>query len=135
MRILLIGGTGTISTAITALLAKRGTDKVWVLNRGNRADSLPEGICQIVANAYDKEDFEKAIELYGYASYAGYFPATIKLGQIYDPYYGAGEDEKGAREEYLQAAENGSLDGQAEIAKLDFDQQINHIQSTYLQNS
>ena len=72
MRILLIGGTGTISTAITALLAKRGTDKVWVLNRGNRADSLPEGVSQIVANAYDKEDFEKAIDGLEF-DVAGYF--------------------------------------------------------------
>ncbi len=62
MRILLIGGTGTISTAITALLAKRATDKVWVLNRGNRSDILPENVIQIVANAYDKEEFSKAID-------------------------------------------------------------------------
>ena len=48
MRILLIGGTGTISTAITALLADRGKDEVWVLNRGNRASSLPAGVHQLV---------------------------------------------------------------------------------------
>lgn len=62
MRILLIGGTGTISTAITALLAKRATDQVWVLNRGNRSSSLPEGVKQIVADAYDKDSFAKAVE-------------------------------------------------------------------------
>ena len=72
MRILLIGGTGTISTAITALLAKRGTGKVWVLNRGNRAASLPDGVRQIVANAYDKEEFAKAIDGLEF-DVAGYF--------------------------------------------------------------
>ena len=42
MRILLIGGTGTISSAITALISKRiasgeRKDELWVLNRGKRA--------------------------------------------------------------------------------------------------
>ena len=72
MRILLIGGTGTISTAITALLAKRGTDRVWVLNRGNRANSLPEGVGQIVADAYDKDSFSKAVDGLEF-DVAGYF--------------------------------------------------------------
>ena len=72
MRILLIGGTGTISTAITALLAKRGTDQVWVLNRGNRANSLPEGVGQIVADAYDKDSFSKAVDGLEF-DVAGYF--------------------------------------------------------------
>lgn len=62
MKILLIGGTGTISTAITALLSKRGTDQVWVLNRGNRSKDLPEGVRQLVADAYDKDSLSKAIE-------------------------------------------------------------------------
>ncbi len=62
MRILLIGGTGTISSAITALLSKRGEDKVWVLNRGNRTEVLPAGVVQLVADAYDKESFSKAID-------------------------------------------------------------------------
>ena len=43
MKALLIGGTGTISMAITRLLAK--TDwEVYLLNRGNRSAELPEGI-------------------------------------------------------------------------------------------
>ncbi len=64
MRILLIGGTGTISTAITALLAERGQDEVWVLNRGNRASQLPAGIHQLVADAYDKDSLSTALEGY-----------------------------------------------------------------------
>lgn len=72
MRILLIGGTGTISSAITALLAKRGTDKIWVLNRGNRSAALPAGVNQIVANAYDKADFARAVEGQQF-DVAGYF--------------------------------------------------------------
>ncbi len=43
MRILIIGGTGTISMAITKLLAK-GNDEVYLINRGNRNDEVPENI-------------------------------------------------------------------------------------------
>ena len=67
MRILLIGGTGTISSAITALISKRiasgeRKDELWVLNRGNRAACLPSGVRQIVADAYDKESLSKAVD-------------------------------------------------------------------------
>ncbi|MBR6235162.1 MAG: NAD-dependent epimerase/dehydratase family protein [Spirochaetales bacterium] len=67
MRILLIGGTGTISSAITALISKRiasgeRKDELWVLNRGKRAACLPSGVRQIVADAYDKESLSKAVD-------------------------------------------------------------------------
>lgn len=42
MKILLIGGTGTISGAIAKLLAQRGDD-LTLLNRGNRAEDVPAG--------------------------------------------------------------------------------------------
>jgi len=67
MKILIIGGTGTISTAITALLASRvqdglAQDEIWVLNRGNRIGELPEGVKQIIADAYDRESLAKAVD-------------------------------------------------------------------------
>ena len=49
MKILMIGGTGTISSAITRQLAASPHD-LWVLNRGNRQGELPEGVNQIVAD-------------------------------------------------------------------------------------
>ena len=53
---LLIGGTGTISTAVVKRLMELGTWDVWVLNRGNRADAIPEGVHRIVADISDEED-------------------------------------------------------------------------------
>ena len=53
MRILFIGGTGTISSAITRRLATSGHE-LWLLNRGNRADEVPEGVHQIVADINDE---------------------------------------------------------------------------------
>lgn len=43
MKILLIGGTGTISTAITRSLAENGHE-VYLLNRGNQNSGLPSNI-------------------------------------------------------------------------------------------
>lgn len=43
MKILIIGGTGTISSAITRQLAAEGHD-LWLLNRGNRNSDLPQNV-------------------------------------------------------------------------------------------
>ncbi len=53
---LFIGGTGTISTAIVKRLVKEPGWEVWVLNRGNRSNVLPEGVKQIVADINDETD-------------------------------------------------------------------------------
>jgi nucleoside-diphosphate-sugar epimerase len=43
MKILIIGGTGTISSAITRQLAA-SNHELWLLNRGNRSDELPQNV-------------------------------------------------------------------------------------------
>ena len=55
MKILLIGGTGTISSAITRQLAAGGHD-LWLLNRGNRRDEVPAGVKQIVCDINDEKN-------------------------------------------------------------------------------
>jgi nucleoside-diphosphate-sugar epimerase len=52
MRILFIGGTGIISTASTALAAKRGFD-VTLLSRGQHESQLPPGAKTLVADVND----------------------------------------------------------------------------------
>ncbi len=54
MKILMIGGTGTISSAITRLLAE-SEHELWLLNRGNRQAELPAGVNQIVADVEDEQ--------------------------------------------------------------------------------
>lgn len=61
MKILLIGGTGTISMAITRLLAKRG-DQIYLLNRGNRKEALPENVKTITADMENEEETAKKLE-------------------------------------------------------------------------
>ena len=53
-RALFIGGTGTISTAIVKRLVNDPAWEVWVLNRGNRSQVLPEGTKQIIADINDE---------------------------------------------------------------------------------
>lgn len=61
MKALFIGGTGTISTAIVKKLAEDPNWEVWLLNRGNRSDVVPEGVHQIVADIYDEADVEEKL--------------------------------------------------------------------------
>ena len=50
MKVLLIGGTGTISMAITKQLSSKEGYEVFLLNRGSRTSELPSGIKLINAD-------------------------------------------------------------------------------------
>jgi nucleoside-diphosphate-sugar epimerase len=53
MKILFIGGTGTISAAISKLLITQGHE-LYLLNRGQRNDVLPEGAHSLIADVNDE---------------------------------------------------------------------------------
>jgi nucleoside-diphosphate-sugar epimerase len=55
MKALLVGGTGTISTAVSALLVEQGWE-LYLLNRGNRSAFVPEGAHVITADIGDTDD-------------------------------------------------------------------------------
>ena len=52
MRALFIGGTGTISSAITRRLAKDPSWELWLINRGNRADTVPYRLFKDITKQY-----------------------------------------------------------------------------------
>lgn len=58
MRILIIGGTGNISSYVTALAVERGYD-VTVLNRGR--GEVPDGVRGVVGDAGDPQSIQAAI--------------------------------------------------------------------------
>ena len=60
MKALFIGGTGTISTAISALCVQRGWE-LYLLNRGNHSEYLPAGAHVITADIKDVADVEKKL--------------------------------------------------------------------------
>ena len=70
MKILFIGGTGTISTAISKILIAQGHD-LYLLNRGKRNDVLPEATHTLIADINDEttvanlirnEDFDCVVD-------------------------------------------------------------------------
>ena len=61
MRVLFIGGTGTISTAIVRRLLAQGHE-VWLLNRGNRKLDFTGDINYITADINDEADVAEKIK-------------------------------------------------------------------------
>lgn len=57
MKVLIIGGTGNISTAITRILVERG-DEVTLYNRGKTQARIPGDCKSIVGDRYDYAAFE-----------------------------------------------------------------------------
>ncbi|GFN32890.1 SDR family oxidoreductase [Paenibacillus xylaniclasticus] len=61
MKALFIGGTGTISSAITRQLLEQDCE-LYLLNRGNRNESLPEGVKLITADINDEAKVAELID-------------------------------------------------------------------------
>ena len=80
MRILIIGGTGTISSAITRQLAAAGHD-LWLLNRGNRNDEVPSNVKQIIADIDDEPTVLAAIAGQSFdavCQFIGFLPQQVE---------------------------------------------------------
>ena len=80
MKILIIGGTGTISSAITRQLAAAGHD-LWLLNRGTRKNEVPAGVTQVIA---DINDEQKVLDILGdntfdaVCEFIGFLPSQVE---------------------------------------------------------
>lgn len=80
MRILIIGGTGTISSAITRQLAASGHD-LWLLNRGNRKNEVPTGVKQIICDINDEAEVLRQIGdtmFDAVCEFIGFLPSQVK---------------------------------------------------------
>ena len=80
MKILFVGGTGTISMAITRLLAKRG-DELYLLNRGSRTSELPENVKVITADIGNEEEAAKKLEGMSFdcvGEFIGFVPSQLE---------------------------------------------------------
>lgn len=80
MKVLLIGGTGTISMAITKLLLQRG-DEVYLLNRGSRTAELPQGVNIITADIGNEEETAKKLEGMSFdavGEFIGFVPSQLE---------------------------------------------------------
>jgi nucleoside-diphosphate-sugar epimerase len=75
MKVLFIGGTGLISTAVTNQAPKRGID-LYVLNRGNKNNKLPEGVTSIKCDIYDEKSVKTALKGYQFDSIVDWIAFT-----------------------------------------------------------
>ncbi len=81
MKALFIGGTGTISMAITRLLAKRPEWELYLLNRGNRSEELPENVKVLAADINDEEKVKELIQDLHFdtvCDFIGFVPAQLE---------------------------------------------------------
>ena len=61
MKVLFIGGTGTISAAITRLAASKGFE-LYVINRGSRNNILPKGVIPIRADINNEKEAAESLK-------------------------------------------------------------------------
>lgn len=81
MKALLIGGTGTISMAITRLLASKKDWEVYLLNRGSRRAEVPETVRWIQADISDEEAVRQALGGMKFdcvCEFIGFVPAQVQ---------------------------------------------------------
>ena len=80
MKILMIGGTGTISSAITRQLAE-SNNELWLLNRGTRKNEVPANVRQVIV---DIDDIDKVLQLLGdeqfdaVCEFIGFLPSQVE---------------------------------------------------------
>ena len=88
MRILFIGGTGTISMAITRLLAAQG-HQLYLLNRGSRNRELPDNVSWIECDINDESKAAAILddtEFDCVGEFIGFVPAQLE--RDYRLFYG-----------------------------------------------
>ena len=80
MKILIVGGTGTISSAITRQLAASGHD-LWLLNRGNRKDEVPANVKQVITDIDNEHEVLRLLgneQFDAVCEFIGFVPAQVE---------------------------------------------------------
>ena len=81
MKILFIGGTGIISTAISKKLLESGEHELYIVNRGNRNSCLPDGYKSIICDINDEAAASKQLagmEFDVVADFVAFVPAQLE---------------------------------------------------------
>lgn len=81
MKILFIGGTGTISSSIAKLIAATNGLELTVLNRGKKVVALPENVRQITADISDEFAVREALGSESYdvvADFIAFLPEQVE---------------------------------------------------------
>lgn len=81
MKVLFIGGTGTISMAITRQLANRKDVELYLLNRGNRNSDIPSNVKLINVDINDEEKVKELLQGFKFdcvCDFIGFVPEHIE---------------------------------------------------------
>lgn len=81
MKALFIGGTGTISMAITRSLAKNPNWELYLLNRGSRMSEIPDGVKVIKADINNEEEVKeklKDMQFDTVCDFIGFVPSQVE---------------------------------------------------------
>ena len=76
----MIGGTGTISSAITRQLAAGGHD-LWLLNRGSRKNEVPASVKQVIADIDDTDEVLRQLgdaQFDAVCEFIGFLPSQVE---------------------------------------------------------
>ena len=76
----MIGGTGTISSAITRQLAQ-SDNELWLLNRGSRKNEVPNNVKQIIADIDDEKEVLRQIgdtQFDAVCEFIGFLPSQVE---------------------------------------------------------
>jgi len=76
----MIGGTGTISSAITRQLAAAGHD-LWLLNRGTRKNEVPANVTQLIADIDDTQEVLRQLgdaQFDAVCEFIGFLPSQVE---------------------------------------------------------
>ena len=80
MKVCFIGGTGTISSAITRALVNKG-EEVWLINRGKSSSEFDGKVHQIIADVSDEADVAAKLEGMSFdvvCDFIGFVPAQVE---------------------------------------------------------
>lgn len=80
MKVLFVGGTGTISSAVSALAVEKGME-LYLLNRGNNTAFVPEKAKVITADINNEEEVLKSLEGLAFdvvADFIAFEPAHVE---------------------------------------------------------
>ena len=80
MKVLFVGGTGVISSAVSALAAEKGIE-LYLLNRGNRKDFVPQGARVLIGDIKDADSVRAAIKNHRFDSvvdWISYVPQDVE---------------------------------------------------------
>ncbi len=80
MKVLFIGGTGTISSAITKQLSQTNCE-LYLLNRGNRSNTLPSNVKTLKADVNDEEKVRDLINGLSFdvvCDFIGFVPTHVE---------------------------------------------------------